>query len=324
VRGVTDTWECRPWPDDRPVVAYIGDVPDSSSRRGSSRVPLVALAVLTVLVAEGLVHPERRARAGVVPADVVPAVTRAWDGASLPGALAVVVARQHRPATGLSVRAADAQSARVSAAVAGNGRLARRPFASASMVKLLMAEDLLHRDRAGTVRLRPEDLDLMSRMISSSDDPAASELWVRYDGERMVRDVVRRYGLSGTAPPLVAGQWGRTVVTAEDLARLLSLLPVVAHPDDADVLLGWMRSATPEAADGFDQRFGLYGAADGEAAVKQGWMCCVGGQRHLHSVGVLGRTVVVLLSEVDQDVDYEAVQRALTAAAAEVPPPRHT
>jgi hypothetical protein len=299
-------------------------VPDGSSRRGPRRVPLVALAVLTVLVVEGLVQPERRARAGMVPADVVPSVTRALDGASVPGVFAVVVARQHRPATGMSVRAADAQSARVAAAVAGNGRVARRPFASASMVKLFMAEDLLHRNRTGRVRLRTDDLDLMGRMISSSDDPAASQLWVRYDGERMVRDVVRRYGLRGTAPPREAGQWGRTVVTAEDLARFLSLLPVVAHPDDADVLLGWMRSATPEAADGFDQRFGLYGAADGEAAVKQGWMCCVGGLRHVHSVGVLGRTVVVLLSEVDRDEGYRAVKRALTAAAAEVPAPRHS
>ncbi len=74
------------------------------------------------------------------------------------------------------------------------------------------------------------------------------------------------------------------------------------------------------AADGFDQRFGLFGAIQG-AAVKQGWMCCVDGRRHLHSVGVLGRTVVVLLSEVDPDVGYGAVQRVLTAAAAQVPPP---
>src|SRR3712207_8491340 len=56
------------------------------------------------------------------------------------------------------------------------------------------------------------DLDLVSRMISSSDDPAASQLWVRFDGERMVRDVVRRYGLTGTALPPIRGQWGQTVV----------------------------------------------------------------------------------------------------------------
>jgi hypothetical protein len=293
-------------------------------RRGRSpgRVPLVALAVLAVLVVEVLGPPARRALAGPPPGEVLPAVTRVLTGASVPGVYAVVVARQHRAATGMSVRAADRQAARVEDAVAGNGGQAGRPFPSASMVKLFLAEDLLRRDRAGQVRLDREDLALMGRMISRSDDPAASSLWVRYDGEQMVRDVAERYGLSGTAPPPTPGQWGQTVVTARDLARFLSLLPVVAHPDDADRLLGWMRAATPLAGDGFDQRFGLFGAADGQAAVKQGWMCCVDGMRHLHSVGVLGRTVVVLLSEVDPAHGYADVKRVLTAAAAKVPAPR--
>jgi hypothetical protein len=297
-------------------------VSDGSPRRGGStrRVPLVALAVLAVLLLEGVV-PERRARAGTPPADVVPAVTLALAEASLPGVFAVVVARQHRAATDLSVRAADARTARTSAAVAGNGAAADRPFPTASMVKLFLAEDLLHRARWDGLDLRADDPELLRRMITASDDPAASTLWVRYDGERAVRDVARRYGLTGTAPPPVRGQWGQTVTTARDLARFLSLLPVVAHPDDAETLLGWMRAATPVAADGFDQRFGLFGASD-RAAVKQGWMCCVDGNRHLHSVGVLGRTVVVLLGEVPADVGYDAVARALTDAAARVPPPR--
>jgi hypothetical protein len=299
-------------------------VSGGSPRRGRSsrRVLLVALAVLVLLVAEGVAQPERRAGAGPPPAEVLPAVTRALTDQSLPGVFAVVIARQHGAATGMSVRAADAKTARAVASVAGNGAAARRPFPAASMVKLFMAEHLLHRARAGAVRLDADDRTLMRRMIASSDDPAMSQLWVRHDGERVVRNVVRRYGLSGTEPPSVPGQWGQTVVTADDLARFLSLLPVVAHPDDADRLLRWMRSATPLAADGFDQRFGLFGAADGQAAVKQGWMCCVGDRRHVHSVGVLGRTVVVLLSEVRTSVGYAAVTRVLTAAAAEVPPPR--
>ncbi|UOY02551.1 serine hydrolase [Blastococcus sp. PRF04-17] len=161
-------------------------------------------------------------------------------------------------------------------------------------------------------------------MIRSSDDPAASALWVRYDGDRMVRDVAARYGLTGTGPPPIPGQWGQATTTARDLARFLSLLPVVAHPDDAAALLGWMREATARAADGFDQRFGLFGTAPAGSAVKQGWMCCVGGSRHLHSVGVVGARVVVLLSEVPRAVGYGAARTALTAAAAAtaVPPPR--
>ena len=34
-------------------------------------------------------------------------------------------------------------------------------------------------------------------------------------------------------------------------------------------------------------------------------MCCVGGNRHLHSVGVVGHRVVVLLSEVPRAVGYD-------------------
>ncbi len=299
---------------------------DGSPRRGRPyrRILLVALAVLVVLDVAGVVQPERRARAGPPPAEVVPAVARALSEPALPGVFAVVIARQHRPATGSSVRAADAQTARALDSVAGNGRATTRPFPSASMVKLFMAEYLLHRARTGHVRLDADDRALMLGMIARSDDPAASQLWVRHDGERMVRNVVRRYGLTGTEPPAEPGQWGRTMVTAEDLARFLALLPVVAHPDDAYRLQRWMRAATPRAADGFDQRFGLFGAADGQAAVKQGWMCCVGDRRQLHSVGVLGRTVVILLSEVRPSVSYAAVQEVLTTAAAEVPAPRRS
>jgi hypothetical protein len=235
--------------------------------RGHGTVP--ASMVLALLLAGAVLVPPRPALAGAPPADVVPEVVRAVDG--LPGEVAVVVARQHRSATGLGVRAADARTARTSAATADNGRAAARPFPTASMVKLFVAEDLLHRARTGRLALRPGDADLLRRMIISSDDPAASTLWVRYDGERAVRDVARRYGLTGTAPPAIPGQWGRTMTTARDLARFLSLLPVVAHPADADRLLGWMREATPAGADGFDQRFGLFGASE-DVAVKQGWM----------------------------------------------------
>ena len=50
-------------------------------------------------------------------------------------------------------------------------------------------------------------------------------------------------------------------------------------------------------------------------------MCCVDGNRHVHSVGVIGHRVVVLLSEVPRSVGYDAARAALTAAAAAVPQP---
>jgi hypothetical protein len=260
----------------------------------------------------------------VPPAEVLPAISRVLDGAPFAATFGVVVARQHAPATGMSVRAAEAATRRVVAAVADNGRAATRPFPTASLVKLFMTEHLLHRARADRIDLDTRDLRLMARMIRSSDDPAASELWARFGGPRMVRDVVRRYGLDGTAPPASGGQWGRTTTTAADVARFLSLLPVTAHPVDAERLQAWMRDARPIATDGFDQRYGFFGAADGQAAVKHGWMCCFDDRRHVHSVGVVGRTVVVLLGEVRASVGYADLKRVLTAAAAEVPAPRRS
>ena len=279
---------------------------------------LVPLTVLGVLLAEVLVLSDRRAVAvGPPAAEVVAAVEAAYGQG---GVVAVAVAPQHRPAYGLSPAAADARSARLTRNAAANAA-ADRAFPTASMVKLFIAAEILHRARTGGPALSPTDLAQLPEMIRSSDDPAASALWVRHGGGAMVTAVAARYGLTGTSPPTSPGQWGSTMTTARDLARFLALLPTIAHPDDAAVLMEWMHAATPTAADGFDQRFGLFGL-HGTAAVKQGWMCCLGGHRHVHSVGVVGTRVVVLLSEVPRSVGYDAARAALTAGAAAVPAPR--
>ena len=289
-----------------------------SARAGTWGGRTVLSLTLLALVAGLLFAPGRRAAAGgPPPAQLVPAAVAAYPPV---GTLAVVLAWQQVPTSGLSIRAAEARSARAAAAAAGSAN-EDRPFPTASMVKLLVAEDVLHRARTGALVLRPDDPDLLREMIASSDDPAASALWVRYGGGQMVTDVARRYRLTGTAPPASPSQWGQATTTARDLARFLALLPSAAHPDDAAAILGWMSAATPVAADGFDQRFGVFGTAPPGSAVKQGWMCCVGGDRHLHSVGVVGKRVVVLLSEVPRTTSYDTARAALTAAAAAIPPP---
>jgi hypothetical protein len=282
---------------------------------------LLPLTVLAIVLAEVLFPADRPASAGGPPAaEIVPAVVAAYGQT---GTLAVALAYQQVARPGLSPAAADARRARLAAAGADNGAVADRPFPAASMVKLFVAEDILHRARTGRTALTRADFALVQDMLRRSDDPAASALWVRFGGGQMVRDVAARYGLTGTAPPVAPSQWGEATTTARDLARFLSLLPVVAHPYDAAALLVWMRTATPLATDGFDQRFGLFGTAPPMTAVKQGWMCCVGGDRHLHSVGVMGRRVVVLLSEVPRSVGYDRARASLSAAAAAVPPPQH-
>lgn len=280
---------------------------------------LLPVALLLVVLADVVLDPRRAQAGGRAPAEVVAAVTAAYGPG---GVLAVVVARQHEAASGLSIRAVEARAARTTARSADNGPVAHQPFPSASMVKLFLAEDVLHRARAGVLALTAADHELLTEMIRRSDDPAASAVWVRFDGAQAVRAVADRYDLTGTEPPRRPGQWGQTTTTARDLARFLSLLPVLAHPEDAATLVGWMRSATALAADGFDQRFGLFGTLPGRPAVKQGWMCCVEGSRHLHSVAVIGSRVIVLLSEVPRTVGYDQARAWLTAAAAAVPAPR--
>jgi CubicO group peptidase (beta-lactamase class C family) len=275
--------------------------------------------VLLVVLTEVLQEPHRAQAGGLPPAEIVAAVAAAYGTG---GTLAIVVGRQQAAGTELPVRAVEARAVRVARRSADNGQVAQRPFPAASMVKLFLAEDVLHRARTGALTLTPADLLLLAEMIRRSDDPAASAVWVRFDGARAVRDVAARYDLVGTEPPLRPGWWGEAMTTARDLARFLSLLPTLAHPEDAATLTDWMRGATPIAADGFDQRFGLFGVLPGEPAVKQGWMCCVGGLRHLHSVAVLDGRVVVLLSEVPRAVGYDQARAWLGAAAAAAPGPR--
>ncbi|MGY2129794.1 serine hydrolase [Blastococcus sp. SYSU DS0617] len=190
------------------------------------------------------------------------------------------------------------------------------PSATASLVKVYVIAELLHRDRAGELQLSGDDRALMEAMVVESDDRAMSELWVRHGGGRLVTDLAARYGLTGTAPPSDdPGQWGQTTTTAGDLACFFALLPSRAGTEDSALLLGWMRSTAPIAADGFDQRFGLFGAGDGEAAVKQGWSCCLDGIRVLHSAGILDGVAVALLARSGPEVGYPTLARGLTAAA---------
>lgn len=279
--------------------------------------PVPVSVVLLALLLVGVATPRwAAAEDDVAPAEIVSAATAAYGDV---GTFAVVVARQEERLTGVSIRAAEARSAQVLAQTAGS-ELADRPFPTASVVKLFLAEDVLYRARTGTVALTPDDRAQLEVMIRGSNDPAASDVWVRFGGAQAVGDVATRYGLTGTAPPRRWGQWGETTTTAADLARFLARLPVVAHPDDAAALQGWMGAATPIASDGFDQEFGVFGTLPG-AAVKQGWMCCLSGRRHLHSVGIVDGRVVVLLSEVPSSVGWAAAKGALDAAAAAVPLP---
>jgi beta-lactamase family protein len=191
---------------------------------------------------------------------------------------------------------------------------------TASLVKLLVVQQLFARDAVGSLQLSPDDLDRMRRAVSASDDGAMNLLWDRFGGAELVTAAAAEFGLTGSSPPAVAGQWGEAVTTAADMATFLSTLGAHLPADDLVTLIDWMRSAAGIAADGFDQRFGLLApaaSAGTPVAGKQGWMCCIDARRQLHSAGLLadGR-VVVLLGDFPTSTSWAQARSALDAAAA--------
>ncbi len=196
---------------------------------------------------------------------------------------------------------------------------AGQPRYTASLVKIVLVSRLLSLETAGTLRLGPGDVALMQRAVTSSDDAAMSALWVRYDGARLVAETAAALGLTATGPPALAGQWGQAWTSASDTATVLATLPLALEADDAATLLGWMRSTTPIAEDGFGQRFGLLAGGATGVAAKQGWMCCVGDRRQLHSAGVLGDgRVVVLMGDFSAATSWAQASAALDRAAGAV------
>ncbi|GAB3345832.1 class A beta-lactamase-related serine hydrolase [Modestobacter lapidis] len=201
--------------------------------------------------------------------------------------------------------------------LAGPG--ADQPVFTASLVKLLVVQQLFAREAAGLLPLSAGDLRLMERAVTSSDDGAMSTLWDRFGGAELMTAAAAQVGLRGTTLPAERGQWGEALTTARDTAVFLSRLPDQLAADDLATLTGWLRSPAAIARDGFDQRWGLLSPAvttTGPVAAKQGWMCCIDGRRQLHSAGVLadGRTVV-LLGDFPVTTSWARAKEALDAAA---------
>ncbi len=293
---------------------------------------LVLSLVLAVGGAFGAAGDEDRP-AGAPTSDTgaPPAGSPAGAGLSLAAETHAAVRRaaaRERAAAALTTVADAAATARgdVSVVVLGpdgeellTGPGADQPVYTASLVKLLVVQQLLARDAAGLLNLTGADLSLMERAVTASDDDAMSILWDRFDGADLVTAATAESGLPGSTLPAVAGQWGEARTTARDTAVFLAGLDDRLGADDLATLTGWLRSPAAIARDGFDQRFGLLSptaGTAGPAAAKQGWMCCIGRQRQLHSAGILadGRTVV-LLGEFPTGTSWARAREALDAAA---------
>ncbi|MGI5501992.1 serine hydrolase [Lentzea sp. CA-135723] len=161
-----------------------------------------------------------------------------------------------------------------------------KPFYSASLSKLILAVDALRQPLSG------DDVDLVDRALSLSDDNAMDVLWTRFDGMDAIGRVAAAAGLTGTHAPEDPSQWGEVVITANDMVRLYHY--ILGSPQ-RDAIVGALSKASATAADGFDQAFGLLGVTG--AYAKQGWMFYLPAEVYLHSAGVVdGRYAVAVLT----------------------------
>lgn len=177
---------------------------------------------------------------------------------------------------------------------------ADRGYTSASLVKLLIALSVL--DRGGPTAQ-------VQRMLSRSDDDLASQFWSTYGGPAIVTRSAVKLGLTGTRPPADPGRWGDTRITAADVVKIYQYILAKAP----EAVLDALKNATERGSDGFRQYFGIPDAAGKQPwAVKQGWSCCRP-TRMLHTSGVVGDDIVVVLTEHPSSVDYATGSKRVTA-----------
>lgn len=201
----------------------------------------------------------------------------------------------------------------------GTGARGEEAFYTASLVKVLVVVDMLERQRSGEVTVTPADLALVARALGPSDDAAMNVLWSRFDGAGALGRVAARLGLAATRAPDDPSQWGESLMSAVDAARLWAHVLDGIPAADRDLLLADLAAAPPVAADGFEQDFGLLAPElPVDAIAKQGWMCCFGSVYYLHSAGVVGedqRHVVVLLGRVPRAGGWDGARDELDAIA---------
>ncbi len=144
-------------------------------------------------------------------------------------------------------------------------------FRSASVVKLLIALDLLWNRQPGD--LSATDRARVDAMLRSSDDNAASTFWANNGGGAIIDRMVPRLGLTDTARPPAShpGFWGYTALSARDTVKIYRYLLDSAPASVRDYMMGNLRQSTRCATDGYDQHFGIAGAFNRPWAVKQGW-----------------------------------------------------
>lgn len=197
------------------------------------------------------------------------------------------------------------------------GEHATEALYSASVVKLIVAVDILQRRHTGLV-VEEQDFELLRRALGPSDDEAMNVLWSRFDGSNGVDRVAKQLKLGQVRPPEDPSMWGDSELSARDVVRVFDHILSELSVADRNLIMHSLANAPRVAASGFDQEYGLDRLGPGESAVKAGWMCCSDGFVTLHSVGMVGdsrRYVTALLSSQPSTQGYGVARGRLTEAA---------
>jgi hypothetical protein len=126
-----------------------------------------------------------------------------------------------------------------------------------SMVKLYIVDYALrHGDGSA------QDRQLSERMIRYSDDSAAGALAAKYPNA--IDATAAEYGLPATH---AGATWGSSYTSSADLTKFLD---AKVRTDPGSPILGWMRDASPVAADGTQQNWGT-ARLPGVVGSKWGW-----------------------------------------------------
>ncbi|RLK54044.1 hypothetical protein [Actinokineospora cianjurensis] len=191
-----------------------------------------------------------------------------------------------------------------------------RQFRSASLVKLMIAVDVLADGPTAATRKQ------IAAMLTASDDDIATSLWVRQGGVDLLTRSTRRMGLTDTEPPAIVGRWGDVLLTARDVARVYDYILDDLPAADRYLVVDALAASTPQAADGFDQTFGIPTGISATWAVKQGWSDSTN-DIVVHTTGLVGehwRYTVVLLTEYPLGTRWASARKAVTAGAAVLDP----
>jgi hypothetical protein len=160
---------------------------------------------------------------------------------------------------------------------------ARSHFISASVVKVTILAALLHKRMATHVRLSARDRALAWRMITASDNNAASALWAAV-GRSSLQRFLRLAHMWHTIPG-PGGAWGLTELTAMDEVQLLQLItgPNTVLNQSARIYARYLMSRVIPS-----QRWGVPAGAPARVKVhvKNGWLPYPsGGDWRINSIG---------------------------------------